>query len=83
MPCLTLLFGLRPLYLSLLNLHYFGSPSGTDQKKGRKVKFYAHNDTVEVVWTILPAVAMTYLVVSGLEAWNTTMADVDPERRIY
>lgn len=48
-------------------------------RKGRKALFFPHNNTLEIVWTVIPAVVMTYLVVAGLDAWNTTMADVTPE----
>merc|ERR1711916_356210 len=33
----------------------------------------------EIVWTVIPAIVMTFLVVGGLDAWNEVMADVDPE----
>ncbi len=48
-------------------------------KKGRKALFMPHDNTVELVWTIIPAVVMSFLVIKGLAAWNTVMADVDPE----
>lgn len=46
---------------------------------GRKAKFMPHNNTLEVVWTIIPAVVMTFLVVNGLVIWNEVMPDVGPE----
>ena len=44
--------------------------------KGSKGKHWAHNNTLEVVWSAIPAVVMTYLVIKGLLAWNSVMADV-------
>jgi len=44
----------------------------------RKAAFYAHNNTLEYIWTGVPAVVMTFLVVSGLIVWNKVMADIDP-----
>jgi len=38
--------------------------------------FISHDNKLEVIWTLIPAVVMTGLVVSGLDAWNTIMADV-------
>lgn len=38
--------------------------------------YWAHNETLEMVWMIIPAVAMTFLVVGGLTAWNEVMTDV-------
>jgi cytochrome c oxidase subunit 2 len=44
--------------------------------KGSRGKHWAHNNTLEVVWSAIPAVVMTYLVIKGLLAWNSVMADV-------
>lgn len=41
-----------------------------------KAIYWAHNETLEMVWMIIPAVAMTFLVVGGLTAWNEVMTDV-------
>ncbi len=45
-------------------------------KKGRKAEFISHNNKLEVIWTLIPAVVMTFLVISGLDAWNEIMPDV-------
>lgn len=47
-------------------------------RKGRKALFMPHDNRLEVVWTVIPAVVMTFLVVGGLDAWNEVMADVAP-----
>ncbi len=44
--------------------------------KGSKGVYWSHNNTLEIVWSAIPAVVMTYLVIKGLLAWNTVMADV-------
>ncbi len=46
--------------------------------KGSKATHWAHNNTLEIVWSAIPAVVMTYLVIKGLLAWNAVMADVEP-----
>lgn len=48
------------------------------QQEGKKALFISHNNRLEVIWTAIPAVVMTFLVVSGLDAWNDVMADVSP-----
>lgn len=48
-------------------------------KENRKAEFIAHDNRLEVIWTAVPAVVMTLLVVRGLDAWNTVMADVNPD----
>lgn len=48
-------------------------------QEGRKAQFIAHDNRLELIWTAIPAVVMTVLVVRGLNAWNTVMADVKPD----
>lgn len=43
-----------------------------------KAAFISHDNKLEVIWTIIPAVVMTFLVISGLKTWNSVMADIDP-----
>ena len=45
-------------------------------KRGRKAVFISHDNRLEIVWTAIPAVVMTFLVISGLDAWNEVMADI-------
>lgn len=39
-------------------------------QKGRKAHFYPHNDRLEIIWTSVPAVVLTLLVVFGWVNWN-------------
>jgi cytochrome c oxidase subunit 2 len=41
----------------------------------RKAFFYTHNNTLELVWTVIPAIAMTVLVVIGLRNWFSFTGD--------
>jgi cytochrome c oxidase subunit II len=45
-------------------------------QEGRKAEYIVHDNRLEVWWTLIPAVVMAILVVRGLNAWNTVMADV-------
>ena len=45
-------------------------------RKNHKALYISHNNTIELVWTGIPAIVMTFLVVGGLDVWNDTMADV-------
>ena len=46
---------------------------------GRKAIFQPHNNTLEIIWTVVPAVVMTFLVVNGLVVWNDIMAEPEGE----
>lgn len=48
-------------------------------REGNKAQFIAHNNTIELVWTVIPAIVLTFLVVKGLVAWNNIMPDVSEE----
>ncbi len=45
-------------------------------KKNGKAMYMPHNNRLEVIWTVIPAVVMTFLVIGGLDVWNEVMADV-------
>lgn len=39
-------------------------------KPGRKALFYPHNNMLEYIWTIIPAIALTVLVINGFTKWS-------------
>ena len=41
-----------------------------------KAIFISHDNKLEVIWTVIPAVVMAFLVIRGLVGWNEVMADV-------
>lgn len=45
-------------------------------KRNHKASFISHDNKLEIIWTAIPAVVMTFLVVGGLDAWNDVMADI-------
>lgn len=47
--------------------------------KNRVAKFYPENHTLELVWTIIPAVVMAGLVFSGWKAWTNIMSQAPKE----
>jgi cytochrome c oxidase subunit 2 len=52
--------------------------------KNRKAYHYAHNNTLEMVWTIIPAIVMAVLVLKGLIVWNqSTKKSEDPDKIIF
>jgi len=48
-------------------------------REGNKAQFISHNNTIELIWTVVPAIVLTFLVVKGLVAWNEIMPDLGPE----
>lgn len=48
-------------------------------KKGQKALFYAHNNRLEITWTIIPAIVLTGLISYGIVNWDNIMVDDAPE----
>jgi cytochrome c oxidase subunit 2 len=60
-------------------LHYFAFKYRGE--KGRKALFYADNDKLEFIWTIIPVIALAGLIIYGLFTWTVIMnisEDNDP-----
>lgn len=55
----------------------FWYPYKYRRQEGSKAQFISHNNTLELVWTLIPAIVMAFLVVKGLVAWNKIMPDVE------
>ena len=42
-------------------------------RKGNKAYFFAHNNKLEVAWTVIPTIVLTALIVYGLRTWDRAM----------
>ena len=50
-------------------------------EKGRKALYYADNNTLEAIWTIIPVITLSGLIIYGLFTWTSIMnidEDADP-----
>ena len=52
-------------------LHYFAYKYRGE--KGKKALFYADNDRLEAIWTIIPVVVLAGLILYGLYTWTNIM----------
>lgn len=60
-------------------LHYFAFKYKGE--KGRKALFFADNNTLEAIWTIIPVITLAGLIIYGLFTWTDIMninEDEDP-----
>lgn len=48
----------------------------------RKALFYPDNHKIELLWTVIPAIVLTILVVRGLKTWTAITSNNDPKARI-
>ncbi|HKK11736.1 MAG TPA: cytochrome c oxidase subunit II transmembrane domain-containing protein, partial [Flavobacteriaceae bacterium] len=52
-------------------LHYFAFKYKGE--KGKKALFYADNNTLEAIWTIIPVIVLAGLIIYGLFTWSSIM----------
>lgn len=54
------------------------------ERKDNKAYFYPHNNKLEVIWTVIPAIVMTVLVVMGLKTWFNIFPGIEnlPEDKL-
>ena len=57
-------------------LHYFAYKY--HGRKGQKALFFADNDKLEFIWTIIPVIVLAGLIIYGLFTWSDIM-DVDKD----
>lgn len=67
-------------FITQFMLFYFAWKYQADPN--RKALFMPHDNKLEIIWTIIPAVTMFILVISGLVVWNQVMADVGPDEEV-
>lgn len=47
-------------------------------RKGERAYYYPHNNKLEFIWTIIPTIVLSALIVTGLSSWNK-MTQSDPK----
>ncbi|KIX20946.1 cytochrome C oxidase subunit II [Flavobacterium sp. 316] len=62
-------------------LHYFAFKYRG--KKGQKALYFADNNKLEAVWTIIPVIVLAGLILYGLYTWNNIMFYEEDEDVIY
>ncbi|MDQ7947937.1 MAG: cytochrome c oxidase subunit II [Pedobacter sp.] len=71
----TIVFVLTHLALFLFAYFYRG-------QKDRKAYYYPHNNLIEKIWTIVPAIALTILVLMGFLTWRSIFYKIeDPNNK--
>lgn len=73
----TVVFVLTHILLFGFAFKYVGS-------ENRKAYFYPHNNALERLWTIVPAIALTVLVLLGFFTWRgiTNISDADQKKAV-
>lgn len=51
-------------------------------RKGHKAQHFSHDNKLEVVWTVIPAIVLTILVARGIETWYDITSEAPEGSRI-
>ncbi|MBV7528483.1 cytochrome c oxidase subunit II [Chitinophaga sp. sic0106] len=52
------------------------------EKEGQKAFYFPHNNKLEVIWTVIPAIALTVLVAFGLKHWFQLTSDAPADAAV-
>jgi len=47
--------------------------------KNRKAYFFAHDNRLELIWTIVPSIVLAFIIIYGLRVWNEIMDEPSPD----
>jgi len=75
MYLITLVFVLTNAVLFYFAYKYSG-------KKDTKAVFFAHDNRLEMLWTIVPAVVLAFIIIFGLKYWNEITDKSTDENKI-
>jgi len=69
---ITIVFFLTNTLLFVFSYKYVRKP-------GVKAFFYPHNNKLEMIWTVVPAIVLAVIIILGLKSWNEITADSGKE----
>lgn len=60
----------------------FWFPYKYQYKENHRATFYPHNNSLEIVWTVIPGIVLTTLVISGWWVWRDIMKDAPQDATV-
>jgi len=60
----------------------FGFSYKYRHKKTKTAHYYPHNNKLEMIWTIVPAIVLAWLIIGGLKQWNIITGPAPEEAEI-
>lgn len=72
---ISFVFVLTNILLFYFAFKYYG-------RDGAKAHYYPHNNKLELIWTIVPAIVMAVIIILGLKSWTKITAPAAPETMI-
>ncbi len=63
MIILFIVFTITQIFLFVFAFKYYG-------REGNKATYLAHNNKLEMIWTVIPAIVLAIIIIFGLKNWN-------------
>ncbi len=67
-------------FITTFLLFYFGFRY--KKQKNTKAYFYPHNDKLELIWTVVPSIALAVIIIYGLSLWAKMTGTPDPKAMV-
>lgn len=67
-------------FVTTFLLFYFGFRY--KKQKDSKAFFYPHNDKLELLWTVVPSIALAVIIIYGLSLWAKLTGPPDPKAMV-
>jgi cytochrome c oxidase subunit 2 len=63
----------------LVNTLLFWFAAKYYHRPDRKAKFFAHDNRLELIWTVIPSIVLAAIIAYGLRTWNAMTGEASPD----
>jgi len=63
----------------LVNTLLFWFAAKYYHRPDRKARFFAHDNRLELIWTIIPSIVLAAIIAYGLKTWNAMTGEASPD----
>lgn len=75
MAIIFFVFTITHIALFVFAYKYYG-------RKDIKVTYLAHDNKLEMIWTVIPAIVLAVIIIFGLRSWNKITSDPNPSSMV-
>lgn len=75
MVIITIVFVITHILLFFFAFKYYF-------REGNKATFFAHSNKLELIWTTIPAIVLSVIIIYGLSSWNKITEPVDEKEAV-
>ncbi len=75
MNILWFVFVVTHIVLFVFAYKYYG-------RKGNVARYFPHNNKLEMIWTVIPAIVLAIIIIFGIKLWNEITAPANPNSMV-